>query len=194
MYLWLLLGAAGLVMFAMGHKGGTPGLSTPGVWDGVSDEDKRMATSIMQQLGVDPNTGNLIPGLKVDPNIIRTAYVMVVKLRDSGHTNAATVIENYANSRNAEYMGGGVTLFTPGIWDGMSDTDKKNATLVMQYLGVDPSTGNLIPGAKVSPDIIRQSYSFVVNLRNSGFSKAAALIENYANTRNAEYMSGGAKV
>lgn len=99
-----LLGIGALIL-AASHGGGSGGgvtLHTPGVWDGVPDEGKRQSVAIMQALGVNPENGELIPGHVPSSQAVNTAFSMATTLRTMGHTQAATVIENYAQQRYYE--------------------------------------------------------------------------------------------
>lgn len=192
----VLLGVGFLAMSGSKGSATTPTLFTPGIWDGMSAAHKSDAVTIMQALGVNPETGLLIPGMKIDPAVIREAYKWVVTFRDKGYTQAATVIENYANTRNAEYLSGGYatpTVKTPGLFEDLPEPLRGQTIAILQALGVNGETGALIPGYKVSPDVIKAAYSFVTVLQNAHAQEAATVVANYANTRNSEYMSGGWK-
>ena len=72
-----------------------------------------------------------------------------------------------------------VTLWTPGVWDKVPPEQASQAMTLLQALGVDPTTGALVPG-KASPDAIRIAHSLAGTLRSMGHTDAATVVEKYA--------------
>ena len=73
----------------------------------------------------------------------------------------------------------GVTLFTPGVWDGVPYEGGAQSVAIMQALGVDPTTGKLKPGV-ATPEAIRLAYEMGRTLTGMGHKDAGALMTTYA--------------